>query len=147
MDLFRRNRPAMAARHRADPVPAFREHSADGTMVFGAELVMDLDGCEPSTIADPNALRQYAVGVVDLVGMKRYGAPMLAHFGHADPVTSGYTLVQLIETSSLVAHFSEMLDRAHINLFSCRDFDAEQVIAFSRTFFRAERTTSTKLIR
>jgi S-adenosylmethionine decarboxylase len=105
-----------------------RRTAAD--MVYGMELVMDIDGCSLELISDEAALRELAAGLVEVIGMKAYGDPILAHFGHADPVTSGWTLVQLIETSSIVAHFSDHLRRAHINVFSCRWFDVDAVVKY-----------------
>ena len=103
-------------------------------MVYGMELVMDIDHCARLIISDRDDLEAFAIGMVETIGMRAYGEPILAHFGHDDPVTSGWTLVQLIETSSIVAHFSESLRRAHINVFSCRRFDVDAAIKYARGF-------------
>jgi S-adenosylmethionine decarboxylase len=103
-------------------------------MVYGMELVMDIDGCSLAVIKSEIMLRKFAAGMVEAIDMKAYGDPILAHFGHADPVTSGWTLVQLIETSSITAHFSEHLRRAHVNVFSCRTFDVDLAVKYAAGF-------------
>jgi S-adenosylmethionine decarboxylase len=124
-----------------------RSHTGTGTMVFGMELILDLDGCDPGTLADRDALARYAADLVDLIEMKAYGEPILEDFGHDDPVTAGWTLVQLIETSSVTGHFSDHLGRAHINIFSCRAFDPEKAAVFTGHYFASDRVTRTVLIR
>ena len=37
--------------------------------------------------------------------------------------TSGFTLVQLIETSNVTAHFCDHSGEAYFDIFSCKDFD------------------------
>jgi hypothetical protein len=64
---------------------------------------------------------------------------VIPHFGHANERTSGYSLVQLIETSSVTGHFSEYNSSAYLNIFSCAWFDAERTAAFCSEYFRAQR--------
>jgi len=105
---------------------------------FGWELQLDLYGCAIELIKDADVIAEYAAQLVDLIGMKAYGPPLLDHFGHADPKTSGYTLVQRIETSLISGHFSEARHSAHLNIFSCRRFDEVLAEDFSVSYFRAE---------
>ena len=74
--------------------------------------------------------------------MKRFGEALLPHFGHDNPVTSGYSLVQLIETSCVSAHFSEYKKSVYLNIFSCKWFDAKKAEDFSKEWFGAKRVTS-----
>lgn len=107
-------------------------------MVFGMELVLNIDDCDLPALTDDRLLGRFALDLVALLDMKAYGPCELWHFGHDDPVTAGYTseivgtvrLRQLIETSSIVGHFSPELRRAHLNIFSCRTFDPERAKAF-----------------
>ena len=125
-----------------------RQHEpADGEFAFGVELVMDIDGCDMKVIGDPGALRRYTVELVDRIKMRRYGEPWLHHFGHASAVTSGYTVFQAIETSSIIVHVSEGLRRVHVNVFSCRPFDPDDVMDHSEKFFGGTETTYSVLSR
>lgn len=79
--------------------------------------------------------------------MKKYGNTLTPHFGHNDPHTSGYSLLQFIETSSITGHFAELTNTAYLNIFSCKPYDAEQAYRFTKQFFGAKRVTKRLLKR
>jgi S-adenosylmethionine decarboxylase len=106
-------------------------------VVYGQHLVMDLGGCDLAAIADRDTIVGWVTDLVKKIEMVAYGDPIVEHFGHADPKTSGYTAVQLIETSSITAHFSDHLRSAHIDVFSCRDFTVADAMEFSASAFGA----------
>jgi S-adenosylmethionine decarboxylase len=116
-------------------------------MTFGMHLVLDLDGCVPTLIASRGHIANYAHHIVKKIEMTAYGPPILEHFGHDDPITAGWTLVQLIETSSITGHFSEHLQSAHIDIFSCRRFSTDRAISYSAAFFEATGATYTVIVR
>ena len=98
---------------------------------FGQHLVVDAAGCN-DRISDRDAIAAFAQDLVQAIDMKAYGAPWIEHFGHDMPKTSGFTLVQLIETSNVSAHFCDNSGEAYFDIFSCKDFDettALEVIA------------------
>lgn len=106
---------------------------------YGKEVTLDLYGCKPATIRSGKKLQQFASELVTLLKMKKYGRTMIPHFGHDDPKTAGYSLVQLIETSSITGHFSELWNSAYINIFSCAPYDHRRATAFTKKFFGAKR--------
>ncbi len=114
---------------------------------YGMEVILDLYDCNPKTIRSGKAIRDFAVKMCKVLDMKRYGKALTPHFGHDDPKTSGYSLLQFIETSSITGHFSEDLNRAYINVFSCRMFDAARAISFTKKYFRAKRAVVRKHVR
>ena len=59
--------------------------------------------------------------------MVAYGKPQIVHFGTGNK--AGYTLVQLIETSNIVAHFVEEYNDMYLDVFSCKPFSPETVEA------------------
>jgi S-adenosylmethionine/arginine decarboxylase-like enzyme len=115
----------------------------DEEEMFGQELQLDLYECDPAIIADGAAIKKFVIELCDtVIHMKRYGEPMIPHFGHDNPITSGYSLVQLIETSNVTAHFSEYKKAVYLNVFSCAWFDVEKTTAYCQKFFKAKRVTS-----
>ena len=72
---------------------------------------------------------------VNDIDMKAYGEPMIIHFGTEDK--QGYTLVQLIETSNIAAHFVEETSTAYFDVFSCKPFDPLVVIRLVKEYFGA----------
>jgi S-adenosylmethionine/arginine decarboxylase-like enzyme len=114
---------------------------------WGIDLVLDLGGCDPATITSAERLAEFATELCRLIDMRAYGPPTIERFGLADEKTAGYTLVQLIETSSVVAHFCDAWRASYVNVFSCRPFDTEIAAGFVAGFFGAQRTRQTVLVR
>lgn len=119
--------------------------NSDGA--FGMEVVLDLHGCRPETIRSPDLLTGYVRQLCRLIDMKPYGDPFLARFGLNDPKATGYSLVQLIETSSITGHFSEQWNSGYLNIFSCKEFDAEVATRFTQEFFAASSVDQRILVR
>jgi hypothetical protein len=107
------------------------------TKLYGYELILDVIKCN-SRIENNDDLKTFASELCKVLDMKAYGDPRIEHFGHNASHTAGYTLIQLIETSSIVAHFSEEWDSAHINIFSCKPFSQDVVVGFVTAFFECE---------
>jgi S-adenosylmethionine/arginine decarboxylase-like enzyme len=95
---------------------------------FGQHLVVDAAGCN-DRISDRDSIAAFAEDLVKAIDMKAYGAPWIEHFGHDLPKASGFTLVQLIETSNVTAHFCDDSGEAYFDIFSCKSFD--ETIALS----------------
>jgi len=114
---------------------------------FGYELILDLSDCDLETISSKERLKKYAKELCKVIDMKPYKEPILAYFGENKPHTKGYSLVQLIETSSIVGHFSELWKTAYINIFSCKTFDPEVAKKFTKEFFSAKRIKNRFIIR
>ena len=79
--------------------------------------------------------------------MKKYSKTLLPYFGEKAAFTKGYSLVQLIETSSITGHFSDYWGTAYINIFSCKKYDQALAKKFTGEFFGAKRVKTTFLIR
>ena len=119
-----------------------------GDDVFGQELILNLYECDPKKISDGEHIRQFVIELCDeVIEMKRYGEALIPHFGHDNLITSGYSLVQLIETSCVSAHFSEYKKSAYINIFSCKWFDRVKTTGFCKMWFGAKRVKSKLLER
>lgn len=114
---------------------------------YGLEVILDIYGCDPKIIKSGKAIRSFADRMCKLLKMKKFGKALTPHFGHDDPKTSGYSLLQFIETSSITGHFSEERNSAYINIFSCRMFNAAKAINFTKRFFKAKRAKIRKHIR
>lgn len=116
--------------------------------MFGQELILNLYDCNLETISSGEKIKEFVVKLCDdVIKMKRYGEALIPHFGHDNPITSGYSLVQLIETSSVTAHFSEYKKSVYLNIFSCAWYDPKATEEFCKKFFGAQRVESTLLKR
>lgn len=114
---------------------------------FGQELILNLYDCDLKTISSGKKIKEFVITLCDdVIHMKRYGKALIPHFGHENPITSGYSLVQLIETSNVSAHFSEYKKSVYLNIFSCAWFDPKITKVFCKKFFGAKRVQA-KLIK
>ncbi len=111
--------------------------------IFGQELTLDLYDCDLATISSGEKIKEFVITLCDkVIMMKRYGEPLIPNFGHDSPITSGYSLVQLIETSMVSAHFSEYKRAVYLNIFSCAWFDPVKTEEYCKNFFGAKTCTS-----
>lgn len=109
---------------------------------WGLEASIDLFWCNPASIRDPQKISAFAIALCDFIHMKRYGEPLIVHFGKEERV-SGYTLVQLIETSNVTAHFidhatPEQGNAGCLNIFSCALFLPYAAATFCQEWFEAQ---------
>ncbi len=111
-------------------------------VTFGWELVMDLHGCRYEMISNGEEIQRFARELCEVIEMKAYGEPLTPYFGENQEHTKGYSLLQFIETSSIVGHFSENTGSAYINIFSCKRYNPERAEKFTKEFFGAERVHS-----
>ena len=114
---------------------------------FGWELILDLYECDPTAISSEKMIRRYARELCKLLDMKPYGDPITPYFGENQLHTKGYSLVQFIETSSIIGHFSEYTRAVYINIFSCKAYDAKEAERFTKVFFGAKSVKSKFIVR
>lgn len=112
---------------------------------WGLSTAVDLIGCNPETIRDPEAIGRYIRELVQVIDMVPYGPCIVERFGHDDK--EGYSAVQLIETSCITAHFAEDTNKAYIDIFSCKEYDPEVAALFSMEFFEAIDCEYTPMVR
>ena len=115
--------------------------------IYGYELVIDLYDCNRKVLTSKRKLQEYVDRLCKLIKMEKFGKTLLPYFGENADFTKGYSLVQLIETSSITGHFSDFWGRAYINVFSCKKFDHLAAKKFTRQFFQAKRVRNRFLIR
>jgi len=104
---------------------------------FGQSCSIDLHGCDHELMKDPAAMKAYVRGLCSEIRMKRYGPTIVERLGKGK--YRGYSLMQLIHTSTIIAHFDEKADRAFIDLISVKEYSPRHVAEFSRKFFRARK--------
>jgi len=115
--------------------------------MWGQHLIVDMGGCDLTAVADKGTISSFCSELVDSIDMVPYGEPVIEHFAKHDPNVSGYTLVQLIETSSITAHFAENAGNIYLDVFSCKEFAEGRVLELCHDFFSPLTTHSITLDR
>lgn len=77
--------------------------------------------------------------------MVAYGEPQVVMFGTGNK--KGYTLVQLIETSNICAHFVEESNDMYLDVFSCKTFEPSTVEKVVNEYFLPLKIESRLILR
>jgi S-adenosylmethionine/arginine decarboxylase-like enzyme len=113
-------------------------HLVETGRAWGMEALVDMFDCDPHRIDDVAFIARFATDLCRVIGMRAYGEPQVPVFGLADPKTVGPSLVQLIETSLVSAHFAKHWDHfVALNIHSCKAFNADDAAEFAKHRFRA----------
>jgi len=102
-------------------------------MSWGYHLILDCSRCIRPSIRSKPTITQFAKSLVTKIDMVPYGEPQVQHFGSGNK--AGYTLVQLIETSNIVAHFVEETDDMYLDVFSCKEYNPDDVKRVVEKYF------------
>ena len=127
-------------------VPMSVPERAAAEQVWGIATAIDIYNCNPDTIRDAEAIRRFVVELCDLIEMKRFGETQVVHFGEDEKV-AGYSMVQLIETSLISAHFANLTNATYLDVFSCKPYDPDVVAEFARDYFGGSRVESSVTFR
>ena len=114
---------------------------------YGMELILDLHRCD-TAMFNREDIEDYFSRLCRLIDMQRCelyfwddeGVPEEEKQTH--PHTRGISAVQFILTSNITIHTLELLGSVYINIFSCKDFDTEKALDFSRKWFGASEVHS-----
>ncbi len=102
--------------------------------VWGIASSIDIYDCNPATIRDADEIRRFVAELCEKIEMKRFGETQVVHFGEDERV-AGFSMVQLIETSLISAHFANQTNTVYLDVFSCKPYNPEKVQFFARDFF------------
>jgi S-adenosylmethionine/arginine decarboxylase-like enzyme len=113
--------------------------------IFGYELILDLSGCDPISIRDEDTIKAFSNKLVSDIKMTQHEPPKVLYFGEGK--LSGLSLIQLITTSNITAHFVDYDNSGYINIFSCKEFDADVAEDVVKSFFAPSKIKKVFLIR
>lgn len=114
--------------------------TSDEVTPWGWHLALNLYGCSLERITSAEVIHAFVVELCERIEMRRFGEPTIIDFGD-DPRVSGYSLVQLIETSNVCGHFANASRAAYLDIFSCKRFDPQTAAAFCIEAFQAEKAS------
>ena len=106
---------------------------------WGYHTIIDASECDYELITNYTNVYNFAKQLVKDIDMVAYGEPQIVDFGSGDK--AGFTLVQLIETSNICAHFCNGSGDAYIDVFSCKPYDRDIVRDQIIQFFKPRQIT------
>lgn len=115
------------------------------TTPWGYHLSLDCHEARKELITDSDNIAAFVKQLVRDIDMVAYGEPQIVNFGTGDK--EGYTLVQLIETSNICAHFVNETGAIYIDVFSCKQFDQDVVSNLVDAYFAPRDMTRKYFVR
>lgn len=100
--------------------------------------MLDCSGCNHDKITSRENVYNFTKELVKRIDMVAYGEPIIEHFANHDPEKAGFSMVQLIETSNICAHFVDKDNTMYLDVFSCKPFDNDVVIATVKQYFESK---------
>lgn len=114
---------------------------------WGYHLILDCGNCNPTQMSDYHNVDTWIRNLVRNIDMSPIGEPRIEYTAAEFPDKAGFTVVQVIVTSSIVAHFVDGLGQIYLDVFSCKPFDNVVIENSIRTHFSAQRVRKTFLTR
>ena len=112
---------------------------------WGYHLIVNAAGCDAEAIQSKEIINAFSDELVKRIDMVAYGKPQIVRFGTS--VQKGYTLVQLIETSCITAHFSEDTNEVYLDVFSCKIFKKNDALTVFNKYFKPKKMNTDFLTR
>ncbi len=117
------------------------------TKAWGQHLILDISGCPKNLLADKNNILAWNKEIVNAIDMVAYGNPIVEHFATHSHDAAGYTLLQMIETSNIAAHFAENIGQVYIDIFSCKSFNVDTAIEVCKKYFQPQQIIKSNMQR
>jgi S-adenosylmethionine/arginine decarboxylase-like enzyme len=118
----------------------------DDMKAWGIQSSVDIHHCDPNLIRDADAIKEFVIQLCDLIEMKRFGDPVIVHFGENERV-AGFSMTQLIETSLISAHFANQSNNVYLDIFSCKYYEPETAVQFAKNYFKGTDYNLTVVLR
>lgn len=118
---------------------------------YGQELILDIHNV-PKGMIHKKHIRKFAEKLADEIGMKRgpiylWGEEKELGTHPDNPKIDGISCVQFVYTSSITIHAIDELDKVFVNIFSCKEFDAEKAKQFVLENFKGEVVEEHNIVR
>ena len=115
---------------------------------WGFHCIIDFSGCPVEKINDRENILAWKKELIEAIGMVAYGEGLLEFFENDDPSPGpGYTMLQLILTSSITAHFCNTNGGAYIDIFSCKPFQSDVALKICKKYFSPKKVVARELAR
>jgi len=103
-------------------------------LVWGQHLLLDIGACN-TNVRSKEKISVFVKELVNTIDMVAYGEPTIVHFAEHSYEATGYSLVQLIETSAITGHFSDNNLEVYLDIFSCKPFEQHDAIDVVKKYF------------
>ena len=121
-------------------------------MAYGYELILDLHKCDETKFTR-DSIDEYFKILCELIGMEKCDRYFWDDLDtpedekQTEAHTMGISAVQFILTSDIVIHTLDVLRKAFVNIFSCKEFDHDVAADFTESWFNGTIKNRTSMVR
>ena len=107
---------------------------------YGKELIIDLHDCDAAKFTR-KSIKLFFQELCELIDMEACDLHFWDDVGVPEELkqteahTKGTSAIQFILTSNITIHTLDLLGNVYLNIFSCKDFDADKATEFSCLWF------------
>ena len=94
---------------------------------WGHHLILDCGKCDSTRMSDYDNVDAWIRDLVVAIDMQPIGSPRIEYTAGDLVDKAGFTVVQVIVTSSITAHFVDAYGQIYLDVFSCKEFDPKVV--------------------
>ena len=106
---------------------------------FGYHLMLDCSDCDMARMSSRANIYNFVKKLVTNIDMVAVGEPIIEFLAADDPSKAGYSLMQLIVTSSITGHFMDRDRHIYLDVFSCKPFEIGAVEDTVKEYFSANK--------
>jgi len=117
------------------------------TQYWGYHLTLDCANCDRELIKSVDNVRDFVKELLVRIDMQPIGDTHVEYTAAEFPDKAGLTAVQIIVTSTIVAHFIDSTGDLYLDVFSCKQFDIETVMDTVGEYFKPEKMRPNYLTR
>lgn len=122
--------------------------TAKQARVFGYELLLDCYDCKPEVCGELEHCYSYLNNLVDFIGMKKQSPPSIFRTDRKSfPDKAGLSGWVPLADSSIVIHTLTRKNFISIDVYSCKAYGKEKVIAFTKKYFAPKRMDKQFILR
>jgi len=122
-----------------------KEYDDNGS--WGILTSIDLQSCNPESIRNADKIKQFVSELCKKIDVTPFGECQVVHFADHDEEVAGFSMVQLIETSLISAHFANKTNNTYLDVFSCKYYNPDLAAEYAKEFFEANECKTTVTLR
>jgi len=107
---------------------------------FGTHLMVDGYGCNPVLLEDLDHIYRFLDTAPGLIAMTKIMPPYVFRYTGKVPEDWGLSGFVLIAESHISVHTFPEKQYLSLDIFSCKDFDTDKALEFSKRFFGIDHT-------
>ena len=115
----------------------YRLIEVEGKKMYGKHFLGSFKNCDNKIRSLPPII-DFITQLVDLIDMDPVGEPVAHHIDKDRGNIGGFTVVQIIHTSTITFHSYDEAKDLYLDIFSCKDFDEKLALDFTKEYFLPE---------